>query len=129
MKILVIDDEPDIQTYLTTIFQEHGHETVVASDGNEGLKQALAHKPDLITLDILMPDKSGIGLYRELRKAEALNSIPVVIITGVATVAPAFRDFERFIKSRRLRGPEGYLEKPITPEELMETVNKLTSQG
>ena len=125
MKILVIDDEPDIRTYLSVLFEENGHEVITASDGVDGLAQAKANKPDLITLDILMPEKSGIKLYRELRKSEELGEIPIVIVTGVATVAPAFHDFERFIKSRRIRGPDGYVEKPIQPEALLQLVGEL----
>jgi len=124
MKILIIDDEPDIRTYLSVLFEENGHEVVTAADGVEGLAQATAEKPDLITLDILMPEKTGIKLYRELRKSEELSEIPIVIITGVATVAPAFRDFERFIKSRRLKGPDGYLEKPIQQEDLLRIIGE-----
>jgi CheY-like chemotaxis protein len=125
MKILVIDDEPDIRTYLSVLFEENGHEVVTAADGTEGLAQAKAQKPDLITLDILMPEKSGIKLYRELRKSEELGTIPIVIITGVATVAPAFHDFERFIKSRRIRGPDGYVEKPVQADDLVRLVGEL----
>jgi len=126
MKILVIDDEPDIRTFLTVLFEENGHEVVTAGDGDEGLAQANDEKPDLITLDILMPNKSGIKLYRELRKSEELGETPIVIVTGVADVAPAFRDFERFIKSRRIRGPDGYVEKPIQPEALLQVIGKFS---
>jgi CheY-like chemotaxis protein len=127
MKALIIDDEPDFRTYLATILTEHGHEVTQARDGPEGLELAASLKPDLITLDVLMPDQSGIKVYRELRKDPDLQKIPIVLVTGVAKVAPAFQDFERFISSRRIPAPDGFLEKPIQPEALIELVDRLTS--
>ena len=127
MKMLIIDDEPDIRTFLSVLFEENGFEVVTAGDGNEGLSMALAEKPDLVTLDVLMPEKTGIKLYRELRKTEPLKDIPIVIITGVAQVAPAFRDFKRFIQSRTIRGPDGYMEKPVNAEELVRLVRSILS--
>ena len=69
-KIMVVDDEPDIITYLTTLLEENGYETESAKDGVDGLKKIRESRPDLVCLDILMPEKSGIGLYRELKKDE-----------------------------------------------------------
>ncbi len=70
--------------------------------------------PDLVTLDVTMPEKSGVGVYRKLREEEAYKGIPVIIITGVSD------DFKQFISTRRqVPPPEGYLSKPVEPEELV----------
>lgn len=123
-KIMVIDDEPDVITYLTTLLEENGYETDSATNGVEGLKKIRENKPDLICLDILMPEKSGIGLYREVRKDEELKDIPVVIVTGVRGDENPLMNFKEFLYKRSVPGPEGYLEKPIDRQEFLEIIEK-----
>jgi CheY-like chemotaxis protein len=116
-KILVIDDEPDIVTYLCTLLEDHGMVTCSAVDGVEGLEQARAENPDLITLDMSMPEKSGVKLFRELQADAVLDRIPVVIVTGLS------QDFESFIhKRKQVRPPEGYIAKPLTEDEVIDTL-------
>jgi len=117
--VLVIDDEPDVQTYLSTLFEREGLEVETASDGEEGFTRAQAVKPDLIFLDILMPRKTGIMLYRRLKKDPALGSIPVVILTGLTQYRTFFaQEFEQ------VPSPEAFVEKPPKPEELLELVRR-----
>ena len=123
-KIMVIDDEPDIITYMTTLLEENGYETDSAKDGIEGLKKIKEYKPDLVCLDILMPEKSGIGLYRELRKDEELKGIPVVIVTGFKGDDNPLLTFKEFLYKRSVPGPEGYLEKPIDQKEFLDTIKE-----
>ena len=120
-RILVIDDEPDVRTYFTTLLEDAGHETVVAENGQEALEVVKNKRPDLITLDISMPETSGVRFYRDMKENDEYSGIPI-IITGIST------DFEKFISSRRqVSPPEGYLPKPIDPQELLEMVAKLLS--
>ncbi len=121
-KILVIDDEPDILTYITSILKKNGYNYVTASDGVEGMEKAKAEKPDLITLDLLMPERTGIKLYRELRKDEDLKATPVIMITGIASEASHFANFKKFIYERKIPGPEGFIEKPFQPEDLLQKI-------
>ncbi len=122
-KILVIDDEPDIVLFLTAMLEDHGMETLSAADGVEGLQRARADKPDLITLDMSMPEKSGVKVFRELQGDPELRSIPVVIVTGVS------RDFEKFIKTRKqVQPPAGYIAKPITEDELIGLLRQILVQ-
>jgi len=119
-KILVVDDEADVVTYLTTVLKDAGYETMEASNGEEAMKQILKNRPDLITLDITMPEMTGVKTYRKLKEDATLKTIPVVIITGVT------HDFKQFISSRtQVPPPEGYLEKPVKPDELMHEVQRL----
>jgi DNA-binding response OmpR family regulator len=119
-RILIVDDEPDVVAYLTTLFEDHGYNTLAAANGHEGMEKALAEKPDLITLDITMPDESGVRLYRDLQEAPATASIPVIIVTGVSP------EFKRFIGTRKqVRPPAAYFEKPVDPEELISKVKEL----
>jgi CheY-like chemotaxis protein len=119
--ILIIDDEPDTQTYFSTLLQDNGFNTVVAENGEEGLKKVREAKPDLITLDISMPETSGVRCYRELRENDEWKSIPVIMITGVS------EDFRGFISSRKqVPPPDGYLSKPVDEEQLLKMVRNLT---
>ena len=121
--ILIIDDEPDTLTYFSTLLQDNGYKTIAVDNGEDGLKQVREMKPDLITLDITMPETSGVRCYRELRENEEWRRIPIIIITGIS------EDFRKFISSRkRVPPPDGYLSKPVDETQLLQTVRKLISQ-
>lgn len=118
--ILVVDDEPDTRTYLTTVLEDNGFATVAAADGVEAMAKIEESRPDLIALDISMPEKSGVSVYRSLKEDDGLKSIPVIIITGVSD------DFEKFISTRRqVPAPEGYISKPVDVEQLLSKVGEL----
>jgi len=118
--ILVVDDEPDTLDYLTTVLQDHGYATASAKDGAEALTWLEGHVPDLVTLDITMPETSGVAVYRKLREEDELKSIPVIIITGISD------DFERFISTRKhVPPPDGYVHKPVDHEQLLEVIGNL----
>ena len=67
-KILVVDDEADVRRFLTAVLQKRGHETVTAADGREAYEIAERERPDLIILDLQMPDQTGTDFYRRLMK-------------------------------------------------------------
>lgn len=118
-KILVVDDEADQRTWLTTLLQDNGYETVEAEDGEAGLEQA-GDGVDLITLDISMDNESGLGMFRKLQSAPETASIPVVMITGVA------REFKQFVeRARQVRNPDAYFEKPVDREALLRKIKEL----
>ena len=118
--ILVVDDDPDARTYLTTVLEDNGFATTAAADGTEVMKKIEENLPDLIALDIAMPEKSGVAVYRSLKEDDQLKSIPVIIITGISD------DFKKFISTRRqVPPPEGYISKPVDSEQLMIMVKEL----
>jgi Fe-S oxidoreductase/ActR/RegA family two-component response regulator len=117
-KILVVDDEPDILTFISTVLEDQGAVAIQASDADQALELALKEKPDLITLDLSMPGKNGGFVFEELRKNPELSSTKVCIITG----KPELR---RLIYDRPVRPPEGYLDKPINEESLLVNVRKI----
>ena len=121
-RILIVDDEEDILMYLSTLLQDHGYETRMANDGVEAWKKVEEAAPDLITLDISMPEKSGIRFYRDLKTNDRLKGIPIIIVTGVSD------DFKKFISSRQqVPAPEAFISKPIDRDEILKTVERLTS--
>lgn len=120
-KILVIDDEPDVVSYLSMFLSDEGFKVVTAPDGLRGLAAARVEKPDLITLDITMPGMSGIEVFTEMRRDPNLTDIPVIIVTGVAGV-------HKLLEYREVRTPEGFMQKPIDRDHLLATIHKLIAK-
>ncbi len=117
--ILVVDDEPDIVTYITSVLEDNGYKTMSAANGAAALAKIKESRPDLICLDISMPEKSGVGLYRDLRESDEYKDLPVIVVTGLS------QDFEKFIKTRRqVPPPTDYVAKPIDKDELLEKIQK-----
>jgi CheY-like chemotaxis protein len=83
-KILIVDDDSSIRDYLTTLFEDNGYEARTAGSGAEALKLLEQDAPDLITLDIEMPEMTGPWFSRTVAKGGAHDRIPVIVITGHA---------------------------------------------
>lgn len=122
-KILIIDDEKDMRVYLEAVFRKAGYETESAADGDQGVWLAEARHPDLITLDVLMPKKSGVKAYRALRTSEKTASIPIIVLTGLTRSDDFFGDFGE------LPRPEAVVEKPIERESFLKKVQELIEAG
>ncbi len=124
-KVLVVDDDPDVRTFIVTVLEENNYIPIVAHDGVEGLKKVQEENPDLITLDVLMPRGSGIRLYRTLKTDLSFKSIPVIMLTGIAL--KSFLRSQKVLaefKGEEVPVPEFYLEKPVEPEELIDAIEK-----
>jgi len=125
-KILIIDDEPNIVTYLETLIQDNGYETIVARNGKEGFKTAKSEKPDLICLDISMPEESGIRFYRNLKDEPELKNIPVFVVTAVTGLGHDPKVFENFLNSRKqIPAPDGFFPKPIERDTFIAAIKKI----
>ena len=122
--VLVADDEPDAIEYVRNVLEEE-FEIVAVSDGLAALAAAKERGPDLIILDVQMPEKDGFATFYDLRRTPETKSIPVILLTavtgrtGIHFSADAVDDYmgER---------PEAYMDKPIDPKKLLETVRRLT---
>lgn len=120
--ILVVDDEPDIVTFLTAVLEDNGYKTVSARDGEEGMKMVQSDCPDLVCLDMSMPEKSGVRMYRDLRENPETKDLPVIVVTGLS------QDFEKFISTRKqVPPPTDYVAKPVDKDELLEKIRKALS--
>lgn len=111
-KILIIDDEIHVVQYLENIFQDNGYDTVSAMDGDQGFEKLKAEKPDLITLDLQMPQERGVKFYQRYRKDDEVNQIPIVVISGQS--AP-----HRAIQPNKAAA---IVPKPFEPAELVDIV-------
>lgn len=118
--ILIVEDEQDIITYLTTIFEDAGYRVETATNGIDALRKIKKYKPDLISLDIALPEKTGMNIYLEIKKNTALSSIPVVIISGMQ------KDIQHIFEEKdNLPPPNGYINKPFCVEELKTIVGEI----
>jgi two-component system phosphate regulon response regulator PhoB len=115
-KVLVVDDEPDMVDILKQKLSVHNYMVSTASDGKEALKKAVEDKPDLILLDIMMPEMNGIESLVKLKANPATRGIPVVMVTARAEIGMVFRSKEL--------GSTDYIMKPVKLEELMGFVRK-----
>lgn len=123
--ILIVDDEEDILEYLTTLFKDNGYETLTAKDGAEGFELAKKEKPDLVTLDIIMPKESGVRFYRQMKEDAALKKIPIIIVTALTGYGYDPQGFHKFIKSsKKVPPPEGFMSKPVDTAELLKLVKQ-----
>jgi CheY-like chemotaxis protein len=117
-RILVVDDEPDVRTFLTAVLEDNGATVFSAADGDEGLALARKERPDLITLDLSMPGMDGGKVFEAIRKDPELAKIRVCIITG----RPELR---KLIYERDVPPPEGYLDKPVNEVTVLTNVRKI----
>lgn len=119
-KILLIDDDNDVISYLSLLLEDNGFEVISANDGEIGFVKAITDIPDLICLDITMPNVSGVKCYRNLSETKESKEIPVVIVTGVS------KDFRNFIETRKqVPPPIAYFEKPIDKQEFIAKIKEI----
>ncbi len=132
-KILVIDDEPDALTYIETVLTDNGYKPITTTSAVDALEIAREQNPDLILLDLIMPEKSGITFFRDLKTDPELADIPVVVVSGVSQVTGAdFNDFSFKLPSPSQNGeppvyvrPDGFVEKPVDPPELIRVIKQV----
>lgn len=116
-RILIVDDEPNIVTLLEFLMRGSDYEVRVARNGEEALRRAESFRPDLVLLDVMMPQRSGFEVCQKIRENPALRDVKIVMLTAKG------RDLE---KDRGLNlGANAYVTKPFSTKELMNTVRGL----
>jgi CheY-like chemotaxis protein len=142
-EILVVDDEDVNIAFITEILEEHGYPSRAAMNGREALEAIREKRPDLVLLDIMMPRKSGINVFKEMKKDEDLASVPIIFVTGASTVTGvdlttgaeqpkeeiADEMSRRFGEAlhQKFAGlePDGLIEKPIDPDALVAMIKEV----
>lgn len=120
-KILVVDDDARNLRLAVAALEQAGHEVLSAEGGAEGIEAALAHAPDLVLMDLQMPDVDGVSALRRLRAEPRTAALKVVALTGLAMKG----DRERLLAE----GFDGYIEKPIRYKEFLGVVERLLGAG
>jgi DNA-binding response OmpR family regulator len=112
-KVLIIDDEEDVRKYLAFILNKDGYQTAVAANGQEGLEVAKRENPDLISLDLMMPNQSGTDFYRNMIKDKKLAATPIIVVSALAG------------RHLVVRKPVAVFDKPINADEFLAVVNRV----
>ena len=125
-KVLIVDDELDVRIYVRTLFETSGYTPIVTRNGKEGLEKAKELSPDLIILDVMMPEAGGVTMYRALKTDQKLKDIPVIMLTGIGE-----KSFSHYLKMLNLKvkdpipQPDAHMEKPLDHEKLLELAKKI----
>jgi len=127
--VLVVDDEPDVRLFLKTVLEDAGYGVMLAATGKEALERTTEKKPDVISLDLVMPKMSGLKFYKYIQKNKERTDIPVVVLT-----AHAKDEFGRgdLAKIQEAKPPEGVLlvlEKPVQPALYVKTIRAALGGG
>lgn len=123
-KILIADDEQECIDFVRDALADTPHEIIAAMDGEEALKMAKENSPQLIILDVQMPKATGFQVFEQLKADEKLSSVPVIMLTSTAErtgVKLTGKDMGQYMGTE----PEAYIDKPIEPIVLKQTVARL----
>ena len=118
---LIIEDNVDNMALVSFILEQSGYATVKAVTGEEGLHAAVEHSPDVVLLDVQLPDIDGYEVLRRLRSSAQTAALPVIAVTSYAMSG----DRESLIAA----GCNGYIEKPINPDAMIEELEKVIMQS
>lgn len=120
-KILAIDDDTTTLQLLDFFLTKHKYEVTTASNGVGGIKKAREIMPDLILLDVMMPNMDGIDVCRKLRADEKTAKIPILFLSALSQDIEVMRGL--------MAGSDGYIVKPFEPDNLLESIEKLIKES
>ncbi len=111
-RVLIVDDEPDVRKFLRQLFEDAGFETATACDGVDAYKRLQDANPDLVTLDLQMPNDTGTDFYRRMHRSKPYSGIPIIVISGLAG------------RHLAIKKPFAVFDKPIDQEALLKTARE-----
>jgi two-component system, OmpR family, response regulator VicR len=119
--VVCIEDEPEMIDLVKLILSRKGFQVVGAMGGREGLEAIQAHKPDLVLLDLMMPDMDGWEVYQKMKADDATKSIPVIVVTAKA------QSIDKVL-GLHIAKVDDYITKPFGPQELLESVEQVLAR-
>jgi two-component system, OmpR family, response regulator VicR len=120
-RILCIEDEPDMLDLFRLLLSRRGYEVLMASGGNEGLKMVREHLPDLVLLDLMMPDIDGWEVYQQMKSDESTRNIPTIVVTAKA------QSIDRAL-GLHIAKVDDYIAKPFSPEDLIQSIERVLAK-
>jgi len=121
-KILIVDDDPDLVEAVTMILESKDYDVIAAYGGIEGLEKAKTEEPDLIVLDVMMPDKDGYVVCKELKADPKCRNIPILLLTAVVSKISTTRYTQQMGLETEA---DDYIDKPVEPAELVKRIEAL----
>ena len=120
-RLVYIEDEPEMIDLVHLILGRRGYSIIGANGGREGLELVRKEMPDLVLLDLMMPDMDGWDVYHQIKSEEITRDIPVIVITAKA------QNIDKVL-GLRIAKVEDYIAKPFSPQELLERVDEVLSR-
>ncbi len=117
-RILCIEDHPEMIDLIRLILERRGFKVEGAVGGREGIEAMVQNPPDLVLLDLMMPDVDGWEVYRQIKAREPLKNIPIIVVTAKA------QGIDRVL-GLHIAGVDDYITKPFAPKELIESVERI----
>ena len=129
-KVLVVEDDPDQAALLASMLRDGGFCVWTVMDGEHALREVRNRRPDVVTLDLQMPRKSGLLFYRQLKSDPEFRDVPVVVVSGIIQADRDTENFvQAFLEAEHVPAPNAYLEKPVGTGELLEAVRTAAGVG
>lgn len=124
-KILIVDDDPDLVEAVTLILRSKRFEVAAAYNGKEGIEKVKTERPDLVVLDVMMPEKDGYSVCKELKSDPQWSHIPILLLTAVASHVPTTRFTQQMGMETEA---DDYIDKPVEPEVLVKRIETLLAK-
>ncbi len=121
VRILIVDDEPNIALSLEFLLQSQGYEVITAPDGAQALREAAAFRPHLVVLDVMLPVVDGFEVCRQLRADPAQAGVKILLLTARGRAAEVQRGIDE--------GADAYMTKPFATRDVVEQVSQLLARG
>ncbi|MBI2757176.1 MAG: response regulator [Chloroflexi bacterium] len=121
-RILCIEDEPEMIDLIRLILGRRGFEVLGAAGGTAGLKEVREQLPDLVLLDLMMPDMDGWEVYQQMKASDSTRSIPVIVVTAKA------QSIDKVL-GLHIAKVDDYIAKPFSPQDLLNSVERVLSQN
>jgi DNA-binding response OmpR family regulator len=120
-RVLVVDDEPDLRELVRTVLTYHGHQVALAEDGEKALEVLASQRPEVMVLDLMMPNTDGFGVLKEMKRQGMTGNVKTLVLTCMNRESDWLRGYKH--------GAHQYLTKPFDPEELADKVEMLLSMS
>jgi CheY-like chemotaxis protein len=125
MKILVVDDDPDVVEYMSSFLEDEGYDVVVAGDEHSALAEVERSSPDVVLIDVMLPGRSGLDLLVRLRRDPRWVGVPLVLVTGDDNVLKD--ECRSYLESHQdVKGPDRVLGKPMERDQLLSVLREMT---
>ena len=121
-RVLIVDDDESVRMFVAGVMEAEGWDTEEALNGQQGVDQAELDVPDLIILDVNMPVMDGFEAFQQFRNSPFTDKVPIIMLTGINAEEGEAYSRERMEEKFGVEGPEAFVEKPVDPVFLLQSV-------